>query len=153
MRVLIIGCGRVGARLAIRLSNGGHHVDVIDFSREAFLRLGTSFNGHTYQGSGLDPELLQRAGVRSADAVIVLTAGDNRNVMIAQLVQHQYGVKRVVARLHDPVRATKYREMGIETLCTTTVLEGLLEEYVLTGEFPPLPGNTSVCGDASALDE
>ena len=85
--------------------------------------------------------------MRAADAVIVLTGGDNRNVMIAQLVQHQYSVKRVVARLHDPVRAATYRDMGIETLCTTTVLEGLLEQYVLTGEFPPLPGQCSVYGE------
>ena len=73
--------------------DGGEIVPVFRRIDEAFLRLGTSFPGHTYQGSGLDPELLQRAGVRSADAVIVLTGGDNRNVMIAQLVQRQYGVQ------------------------------------------------------------
>jgi Trk K+ transport system NAD-binding subunit len=73
--------------------------------------------------------------------------------MIAQLFKHQFGVARAVARLHDPVRAAKYRELGIETLCTTTVLEGLLELYVTDGRFPELPGEMSVYGDASALNQ
>lgn len=153
MHVLIIGCGRVGSRLANRLSRGGHHVDVVDYSRESFLRLSPDFTGHTYQGSGLDTDVLRRAGVENTDIVIVLTGGDNRNLMIAQLVKHRFNIKRAVARLHDPVRAAKFRELGIETLCTTTVLEGLLELYALNGEFPDLPGECSVFGDASALEE
>ena len=74
--------------------------------------------------------------------------------MIAQLVQRHFRVQdAAVARLHDPVRAATFREMGVETLCTTTVLEGLLEFYVLNSEFPSLPGECSVCGDASALEK
>ena len=73
--------------------------------------------------------------------------------MIAQLFKHEFGAKHVVARLHDPVRAAKYRELGVKTLCTTTVLEGLLEQYVIHGDFPELPGDMSVHGDASDLDQ
>ena len=153
MNVLIVGCGRVGARLAIRLSRSNDHVDVIDISREAFVRLGPNFDGHTYQGSGLDGELLCRAGVQQADVVIAVTGCDNRNLTIAQLVKHRFNVKRSIARLHDPVRAAKFRELGVETLCTTTVLEGLLEFYVKKGEFPDLPGEMSVFGDDSALED
>lgn len=153
MNVLIVGCGRVGSRLAIRLSRSGDHVDVIDIAREAFVRLGPNFEGHSYQGSGLDAEVLTRAGAEDADVVVAVTGGDNRNLMIAQLVKHQFGVKRAVSRLHDPVRAAKFRDLGVETLCTTTVLEGLLELYVKNGVFPELPGEMSVFGDASPLDD
>jgi trk system potassium uptake protein len=152
MNVFIVGCGRVGSRLAMRLSNGGHQVEVIDEVREAFVRLDPNFPGSTYQGSGMDMDVLRRAGIEKADVVVVLTGGDNRNLMIAQLVKRCFNVPRAVARLHDPVRAAKYRELGVETMCTTTVFEGLIEIYVQTGEFPDLPGEMSVYGDASALE-
>lgn len=153
MQILIVGCGRTGARLARRLSNSNHQVKVIDETREAFARLGANFAGQTFQGSGLDKDTLERAGADKADVVIAVTGGDNRNLMVVQMVQHQYGIKRAVARLHDPVRSAKFRELGVETLCTTTVMEGLLELYVQNGVFPELPGEMSVYGDDSALQE
>jgi len=153
MQILIIGCGRTGSRLARRLTNSNHTVSVIDVAREAFLRLGPNFPGLTFQGSGLDMETLRHAGAEKTDVVIAVTGGDNRNLMVVQMVKHQFGVPRAVARLHDPVRAYKFRELGVETLCTTTVMEGLLEMYVLNGGFPDLPGEMSVYGDDSALHE
>ncbi len=152
MKIVIIGCGRVGSRLALRLERGGHQVTVVDSTREAFARLGGAFSGVTIQGSGMDLEVLKRAGCQGADIVFALAAGDNRNLMIAQMARHQLGVERAVARLHDPVRAAKFREMGVQTLCTTTVLEGLLEIYAQSGSFPELPGEMSIGGDASALE-
>lgn len=153
MKIVIVGCGRTGARLARRLSAAGDEVAVVDEKREAFIGLGPNFAGRTYQGSGLDAEVLRQAGVESADAVLAVAGGDNRNLMIAQMVKHQFGIARVVARLRDPVRAYHYRELGIETLCTTTVIEGLLELWVKDGVFPELPGTVSVGGDRSVLDE
>jgi trk system potassium uptake protein TrkA len=100
----------------------------------------------------MDMHVLDRAGARGSDVVIALTGGDNRNLMIAQLAQKSFGVERVVARLHDPVRAAKFRELGIEVLCTTTVIEGLIELYVRNGAFPDLPGEMSPHGDAEDLD-
>lgn len=152
MRILIVGCGRTGARLAARLAAQQHEVAVIDEKREAFERLGPNFPGATFQGSGLDMEVLRRARAESSDVVLALTGGDNRNLMIAQIVKHQMNVPRALARLHDPVRAAKYREMGIETLCTTTVIEGLLELFVRDNGFPELPGEMSVSGDDSCLN-
>lgn len=151
MNIIIVGCGRVGARLASRLAAQGHNVAILDESREAFLRLGTDFSGISIQGSGLEVEILERAGTRNAEVVIALTGGDNRNLMVAQLAKHKFGVSRVVARLHDPVRAATFHEMGIETLCTTTVIEGLLECYVRNNDFPTLPCEVPVYGDASEL--
>ena len=153
MKILIIGCGRTGARLGMRLVSQQHQVSVVDEKREAFARLGADFPGHTFQGSGLDLEVLRRAKTETAEIVFALTGGDNRNLMLAQMVKHQFKVPRAVARLHDPVRAAKFREMGIETLCTTTVIEGLLELYVKCGSFPELPGEMSVSGDASCLKD
>lgn len=151
MKILILGCGRVGSRLAQRLERGGHEMIVVDENRESFARLGGDFSGATFQGSALDAFTLKRAGIDSCDAVVAVTGGDNRNLMIVQLAKIQFGRTKVLARLKDPVRAAKYREMGIETLCVTTVIEGLLELWICNGDFPELPGEMSVSGDASAL--
>ena len=152
MKVLIIGSGRTGARLGGRLAAGGHDITVIDEKREAFERLGADFPGVTLQGSGLDLDMLRRAKAETFDIVMALTGGDNRNLMMAQMMKQQFHVPRVVARLHDPVRSAMYRELGVETLCTTTVIEGLLELYVRNGAFPDLPGEMSPTGDACGLN-
>ena len=151
MKILVIGCGRVGARLAQRLEKAGHEVTVMDENREALAKLGGDFRGATYPGSGLDLDVLKRAGAVEMDAVLALTGGDNRNLMIVQSVRHHFQTERVMARLKDPVRAAIYQKMGIETLCTTTVVEGLLELWVQNDQFPELPGEIKVAGDDSAL--
>lgn len=150
---MIIGCGRVGSRLAIRMERGGHEVTVIDPSRESFARLGGNFRGTTLQGSGLDGPILKRGGIAQSDCVVAVTGGDNRNLMIVQLAKIQYGARRAIARLKDPVRAAKYRDLGVETLCVTTVVEGLLELWAQNGTFPELPGEMCAAGDCSALFE
>ncbi len=150
---MIIGCGRVGSRLAIRMERGGHDVTVIDPLRESFARLGGNFRGITLQGSGLDGQILKRAKIGEMDCMMAVTGGDNRNLMIVQMAKIQFGAKRSVARLKDPVRAAKFRDLGVETLCVTTVVEGLLELWAQNGTFPELPGEMSVAGDCSALFE
>jgi len=152
MKIMIVGCGRVGSRLALRLERGGNTVTVVDEDREAFTRLGGSFRGPTYHGSGLEAAVLKRGGIKNMDIVVAVTGGDNRNLMIAQTAKAQFGIERVVARLKDPVRSAVYREMGIETLCVTTVVEGLLELWAQKGEFPELPGEMSASGDSSPLE-
>lgn len=151
MNIIIVGCGRGGSRLGRRLAESGNRVAVIDSDRASFNRLGPNFQGSTYQGSGLDQEVLTRAGVASADIVYAMTGGDNRNLMVAQLVKIQFNVPRAVARLHDPVRAEKYHELGLETLCTTTVISGLLEYHAANGKFPELPLDLALHGDHSML--
>ena len=152
MKILIVGCGRVGSRLAQRLERGGNEVVVIDENRETFASLGGDFRGATFQGSGLDAPTLKRAGASNCNALVAVTGGDNRNLMIVQIAKQEFSTPRTLARLKDPIRAAKYRELGVETLCVTTVIEGLIELWVLNNHFPDLPGEMSASGDASALE-
>jgi trk system potassium uptake protein TrkA len=152
MKILIVGCGRVGARLAYRLEQAGHDISVVDEDREAFARLDGSFEGPTFQGSGMDKAILKKA-IAGVEAVIAVTGGDNRNLMIVQMARHEFGVQKVIARIKDPVRAGIYRDMGIETLCTTTLVEGILQIWVETGKLPSLPDPISPCGDTTGLKD
>lgn len=126
MRVIIVGCGRVGARTAAELDERGDHVTLIDIEQRAFSRLPSSFGGVTVRGSGTDEDILRGAGAEMADLLISLTEGDNRNVMAAQLGKHVFGIPRVIAKINDAVRADAYRSLGLETICRTVILADAL---------------------------
>ena len=117
MNIVILGCGRVGTTFARLMYKDGHTVTVIDEQSEAFRRLGTRFKGTRIVGNGIDEDVLRRAGIENADVFVAATQGDNRNIMAAQIAQHTFGVPRVIARIYDPIRADRYRQLGIITLC------------------------------------
>ena len=119
MKLVIVGCGRVGAMAAIALSKDGHQVTVIDSNRRAFDRLGDDFAGEMVLGNGIDEDVLRQAGIESADGFASLTNGDNRNIMAAQVAKHVFKVPRVVARIYDPERAEAYEKLGLHTICPT----------------------------------
>lgn len=126
MRVIIIGCGRVGAMTAAKLDERGDHVTVIDVEQRAFNRLPSTFGGVTVRGSGTDEDVLRGAGAEMAELLMALTEGDNRNAMGAQLGKHIFGIPRVIAKINDPLRAEAYRTLGLETICRTVVLADAL---------------------------
>ena len=133
MRVIIIGCGRVGARVAAELDSRGEHVTVIDSSPRAFSRLPPSFKGETVRGNGTDEDVVRSAGAEQADIVMTLTEGDNRNALAAQLAKHTFGVPRVIAKINDPLRGEAYRALGLETLSRTIILGDALVRAALEG--------------------
>jgi trk system potassium uptake protein TrkA len=126
MRVIIVGCGRVGARVASELDQRGENVTVIDISARAFSRLPASFKGETVRGNGTDEDTMRSAGADQADIVMTLTEGDNRNALAAQLAKHRFDVPRVIAKINDPLRGEAYRALGLETICRTVILSDAL---------------------------
>jgi trk system potassium uptake protein TrkA len=122
VKIVIVGCGRVGASAAELWDQGGHEVVILDMVTRAFERLPSSFRGTAIRGDGTDEDVLRRAGVEGADVFLALTEGDNRNIMAAQVAAEGLGVERVVAKINDPLRATAYAEIGITTLCRTGLM-------------------------------
>jgi trk system potassium uptake protein len=129
MRVIIIGCGRVGAGLAERMSREGHEVTILDVDGSAFRRLESDFPGRALRGDGTDEAVLRRAGAQDADIFFALTEGDNRNALAAQLANETFGVRQVVAKINDPVRAEAYTALGLATLCRTRLLVDALARH------------------------
>jgi trk system potassium uptake protein TrkA len=116
MHIVIVGCGRVGSRLALGLIEDGHSVAIIDRKPEAFERLEPHFQGTAITGIGFDRDLLIEAGIQRADALAAVTNGDNSNILIARVAKETFGVERVVARIYDPRRAAIYQRQGIATV-------------------------------------
>ena len=138
MRVLIVGCGRVGSQLALEMSKEGHDVTIVDRDPSAFGKaaargvLGSNFSGNEMVGDGIDAEILKRAGVEDADVFIAVTEGDNRNIMASQIAQHVYKVPKVICRIYDPEREQAYKSLGLNTICPT--VEGTEKIRHMIGE-------------------
>jgi len=128
MKVVIMGCGRVGAQLAGLLDADGHSVTVLDTNSYSFRRLPPDFQGTALLGNGIDEEALVRAGIEEADAFVVVTQGDNRNVMAAQIAKHIFNVPRVICRIYDPLRQELYSTLGLEAISPTTIFAQILKE-------------------------
>lgn len=130
MKIIILGCGRVGIYLAQSLDQAGHDVTIIDRNRESFAKLRSDYGGKMILGTGIDEDVLRKAGIQQADAFIAVTNGDNTNAMAAQIAQHVFHVPHVVARLYDPIREETYRLLGLETVCSTVMGVEKIREMV-----------------------
>jgi trk system potassium uptake protein TrkA len=157
MRHLIVGCGRVGSALAKLLDADGHEVIVVDENPAAFKRLGPKFKGHEVVGTGIDFDVLKRAGAATADGFIAVTNGDNRNIMAALIAKRMFKIKRIVARIYDPPRGQMYRELGVQTVCPTTVGAKLIRDVLIeapwemqTFDLGKLSSVSAVVGAADA---
>ena len=132
MKVIIMGCGRVGARLAAMMDEAGHDVTVLDSDTYSFRRLPSSFGGTALFGNGMDTEALKKAGIDECDIFVAVTQGDNRNVMACQIAKHLFNVPRVLSRIYDPLREEMYQALGLETISPTKIMAQLLKEKIET---------------------
>ncbi len=139
MKVIVMGCGRVGARIASILDHNGHDVAVIDTNSRAFRRLPADFAGDTIIGTGIDEDVLRSAGIEEATAFIAVTNGDNRNIMAAQVARLIFEVPEVVCRIYDPVREDTYRRLGLTTVCPTTSISAVILDHVIHADNAALP--------------
>src|SRR5947207_15999055 len=137
MRALIIGCGRVGATIALQLQREEWDVTVVDENEDALSRLGDHWPGRFLVGHGMDTALLREAGIEDADAAVVSTNGDNTNIVIGQVAQKRFGIDCVVVRVLDPARADFYASRGLRTVCPTSNAIYTLTEAVRSCEVRP----------------
>ena len=128
MKIIIMGCGRVGARLARLLDADGHQVAILDTDAYSFRRLPSEFKGTALVGNGIDEETLKKANIEEADVFFALTQGDNRNIMASQIAKHIFNVPRVICRIYDPLRQELYSTLGLEAISPTTVFAQMLKD-------------------------
>ena len=105
VKIVIVGCGRVGSSAADLYDRSGHEVIILDSATSAFDRLPSTFGGQAIRGDGTDEDVLLKAGAAGADVFLAVTEGDNRNVMAAQLASEALGIRRVIATGTDLRRA------------------------------------------------
>lgn len=135
MKVIIIGCGRVGSELASLLNREGHQVSVVDRDESSFRRLSPNFKGEKIVGLGFDRDVLIQAGIEKADAFVAVTGGDNHNIVSALVALRFFHVPRVIARIFDEERARLYWKMGIPTVAPVTWAVERIKDYIAHSEI------------------
>ena len=136
MKLIVIGCGRVGSTIAKRFAADGWDVTAVDENESALSRLGENWTGGFVRGHGMDNAVLREAGIEDADAVVVSTDGDNTNLVIGQVAQKRFGIECTVVRILDPARADFYRERGLRTISPTSAAIEALSDAVRSCEIP-----------------
>jgi trk/ktr system potassium uptake protein len=140
VKVLVIGCGRVGSAVALELNRLRWDVTAVDEKEDALHRLGENWSGGFVVGHGMDMSVLRDAGIEQADAVVVATDGDNTNLVIGQVAQKRFGIETTVVRVLDPARAALYRDLGLRTVCpTSTAIDILTEAVTSSAEHAEAP--------------
>jgi len=138
MKIIVMGCGRVGLQVSQLLVRQGHEVTVIDHDANALARLGKEFKGRVVRGLGFDRNVLLEAGVESAEGFVASSSSDNANIVAARIARHIFRVPRVVARLYDPVRAEVYQRLGLTTISSTVWGAERIVEVVTHAELDVL---------------
>lgn len=133
MNIIVVGCGSVGSNLARLFSDNGHNVTVIDSNQKAFLKLGSNFNGKTLDGIGYDEQTLSEAGIDECDVLAAVTNFDNANLMIVEVAEKLFGVKHAIARLHNSDREAAYSQLGVDYVCSTSLVAEEIFSKVMSG--------------------
>ncbi|MFP5327581.1 MAG: potassium channel family protein [Acidimicrobiia bacterium] len=135
--MIVLGSGRIGSSLAVRLDEDGHTVSIVDRDRESFRRLPDRFSGRAVLGSGYDRDVLEQAGIREAGGVAAVMYGDNSNIVAARIAKENYEVPRVVARIKDPRRAEIYQRLGIPTVPMVSWTTDQVRRRLIEGDTTP----------------
>jgi trk system potassium uptake protein TrkA len=139
MNVIVVGCGRVGAELALILGRRGHDVTVIDHVGSSFGHLDPGYRGRTIEDEPLSEGVLEKAGIREAHALATVTNSDAVNAVVAHVARTVYGVPNVVARNYDPRWRVLHEAMGLQSVSSTAWgaqrIEELLERPRLRAVF------------------
>ena len=135
MKILVVGCGRLGADLAYRLSKAGNSVAVIDTQETAFNKLPPDFIGRIHEGNGLQQDVLIRAGIETADGLAAVTDSDAINAVVARVARQKYHVPNVVARNYDPSMRSLYEDLGLQVISSTSWGAQRVEELLYDSDF------------------
>lgn len=145
MKIIIIGGGQVGSYLASLLYSNGHDIKVIEWRKEVYQKLEKEFPHEVLLfGNGSDPQVLEKAGVDSAQVVAAVTGFDEVNLVVSTLAKMEFGVPRVVARVNNPKNAWLFNSsMGVDVGVNQADLMGhfVVEEMNLKDMFTMLKLN------------
>ncbi len=146
MQVVIIGCGKVGAKFAQVLSEEGNEIVIVSNDPKAFKNLPHDFDGVTLTGVPIDQDVLKMAGIENADVLVAVTEDDNVNIMVCQVAKEIFKVPKVVARIYNPAREHVFHQFGLETICPTDVTVNVMRAMLESNDDVSTHniGNTSI---------
>ena len=101
MRIILVGCGKIGVALLSALVSEGHDVVAVDIRRDVLDDLTNQYDVMCLEGNGTDCEALQEADVGKAELFIAVTGSDELNMLMCFLAKRM-GTKHTIARIRNP---------------------------------------------------
>ena len=135
MKIIIVGCGNFGTRLAKYLNGLNHDVVIIDNRQETFNNLDDNFTGKTILGIGYDKDILEKAGIKTADTLVSCSSSDAVNAVVSHIAHNIYHVPNVIARMYDNKKARIFRSMGIHIISVTGLGVERIMDYIDTSRL------------------
>lgn len=135
MKVVVLGCSKIGALLVNWLATQKHEIAVVDINVDSFSRLDKGIHVTQIVGMGIDYDILKKAGIEKADAFIAVTNSDNTNLTAAQIAQSKFKISKVIARVRDPKRAKAFEEIGLNIICPTIRAAEELKAFIQGKEY------------------
>lgn len=128
MKILVMGCTRIGAMIVRELVQEGHDVTVMDTTEENLRRIPPTLGARTLLADGTSEDDLRRAGIEQANAFFAVGAGDARNAFAAQKVHFLFPVPKVVCLIYDPIRQQMFRDLGVDAVSPSKMISSMLLE-------------------------
>jgi trk system potassium uptake protein len=141
MFVLIVGGGRTGTKLAQMLLTQKHEISVIENRPDVLMRLHREIPTEViFQGSAIDPFILENAGIRNAHVLAACSSSDPDNLIVCFLARNNYEVPRTIARVNDPRNAWLFDQKFYVDVALnhSEVMAGLIEEEMSLGDMMTL---------------
>lgn len=101
LKIIIIGCGKVGRTLVEQLSREGHDITIIDKNRERISQLANLYDVMGLVGNGASYNIQKEAGIGNADLIIAVTGSDELNLLCCTIAT-QVGNCAAIARVRTP---------------------------------------------------
>ncbi len=128
--IIIVGCGKTGRELAVAFSLQDNVV-IVDINQHALNSLGEDFNGKKILGNALDVDVLEKAGIKEADILVLLTGNDNLNIVISKVAKKRYNVKKIALQVYDTSKKKIFSEQGLIIVNKTYILVEVFKKCLL----------------------
>lgn len=135
--VIIAGCSRLGAELALRFNSAGYSVIVIDPDKTALARLNSTFGGVAFEGEASDPEILQRCAVHEAGMLFAVFENDATNLLIGKMAETIFRVPEIRIRLDNGCNRASLTGSRIQVICPPEILASHVLEDLHRLEVQP----------------
>ena len=130
MKVIVVGCGRLGSELAYGLFKRGHEVSMVDNIAASFNNLPPDFMGRLHEGDAINQDVLKRAGIMTTDAVAAVTNSDAMNLVVGHIARMEFNVERVVARNYNPQFRELFEAFNLQVVSSTSWGAQRVEEMI-----------------------
>src|SRR5947208_3363445 len=139
MYFVVAGAGEVGLHLSQALLEAGPEVTMLEADRRRANCVQERLGSIVMNAAADEGRAQMEAGCNRADALIAVTGDDAKNLVICQLAKLNCHTPRVIARVNNPKNEIVFKALGIdETISSTRVLMGVIEQELPTGGFLPL---------------